>query len=206
MEKHLSHSLQKERENEKRETIQISKKTLFIGLIILIVAAILLYYNFSYLPEKNKEEEIKAYKKALYESILCQFTCALSPSKVQNTTVFLPDSLCQKICIVELRAKNINASKYSEQDVLTDNLAADIEKTMSDCKKLYTISQPTANVSSLNETSLAIPVNTTAYFPCVKQGLIDLQAKYPYIKDKEAEEDTASSNEGEEGKTPAISN
>ena len=194
-------------EKHSNGSIQISKKSLLIGVLILVIAIVLLFYFLKYIPEKNKDKDIKIYKKALYDSILCQFTCALSPSKVQNTTVFLPDSLCQKICIVELKSKNLNTTKYSKQDLLTDNLAADIEKVMLDCKNLYTKEQSPTNVSTSNETSIDIPVNTAAYFPCVKQGLIDLQSKYPYIKDKEVtEKDIASNNESKEGKTPAISN
>ncbi len=182
-------------EKHSNGNIQISKKSLLIGMLILVIIIVLLFYFLKLIPEKNKDKDIKIYKKALYDSILCQFTCALSPSKVQNTTVFLPDSLCQKICITELKVKNLNTTIYSEQDLLTDNLATDIEKVMSDCRKLYTKEQSPVNVSAPNETSIDIPINTTAYFPCVKQGLIDLQDKYPYISDKDVIEDNKTSEQ-----------
>lgn len=192
MVKNISHEHHKDIDIEKKESIQISKKTLLYSLIILIIAALFLYYGLEYLPEKNKVDNINTYKKAIYDSILCQFTCPLLPSISQNTTVFLPDQLCQKICIAELKAKNLNTTKYSQQDLISDNLATDINNIILDCKNLHTIKHPIVNETSSNNTSQTIPINTTAYFPCVKQGLNGLQDKYPYIKDKEIENNTVS--------------
>ncbi|MBI2632036.1 hypothetical protein HYW75_03465 [Candidatus Pacearchaeota archaeon] len=190
--KNINHDHHKNIPAEKKESIQISKKTLLYGLLILIIAAFFLFYSLKYLPEKNKVSDINLYKKALYDSILCQFSCPLLPSKSQNTTVFLPDQICQKICIAELKAMNLNTTKYSQQDLISDNLASDINNIILDCKNLYSIKQPIVNGTSSNNTSQTIPINTTAYFPCVKLGLIGLQDNYPYIIDIEKENNTMS--------------
>lgn len=120
---------------EKKETFKISKKNIYIAIVVVIIIAAVGYYSLVRLPEQNKQKDVIEYKKALYESILCQYKCPLTNYTFQdNQTQNLPNSDCVKVCINELKANGFVKNQFSANDLMKDNLAIDVEVIVSGCR------------------------------------------------------------------------
>lgn len=162
------------------ETIQITKKNLFIIIFVIFIIVIILFYFLNYIPNKNKKDQINLYKKAVYESISCQYNCPINDTKIANKTQRLPDFLCLQRCIMNIREKNLSLNQLSQEDLLNDDFAKDITDTIDSCKEIYAKSQITNG--SLSNSTLEIPqVDADKLFECVRKGLINIKNKYSYL-------------------------
>ena len=120
---------------EKNETFKISKKNIYIGIVAIIIIAAVGYYFLVRIPEQNKQKDVIEYKRALYDSILCQYKCPLTNYTFEeNKTQNLPNSDCVKACISELKTKGFVKNEFSATDLMKDNLAVDVEVIVSGCR------------------------------------------------------------------------
>lgn len=156
---------------ENKQDIKISKRSLKIWItsivIVIILAVILTLLFVKYLPEQAKQQEVTAYKKALFSSVACQYNCPLTMQDYQNKTQLLPDQTCVKSCTDNFRSM-ANAT-IDQKDAEKDNLLKDMQQVITDCKNLAVIATTPATV------------NTTQFFSCVSKDLAPLKSKYNYL-------------------------
>ena len=79
----------------------------------------------------------------------------------------LPDVSCVQDCVNELKAKNIIANEYSDEELLKDSLVGDIDLVIKNCK----------NENYLPDGNL----NNSLFFSCSSQGLENLKSRYEYL-------------------------
>jgi len=160
--------------NEVKE-IKITKKTVYSVILAIVLIALLVYYFVYYSPSQKMEKGIQGYKKAVYDSILCQHSCKLEeriftdpndPKK--NNTVMLPNPACIKSCTDALKAKNLTGNEFSNDNLVKDNLLYDMDGLIQVCK-------------STNADASGTGVNYAGFFPCVANGLEGLKANYTYL-------------------------
>lgn len=152
--------------------MQVTKSQMNVVYAVVITAVVvfgLSYMYFKYMPEHAKVSELKEYKKALYSSVLCQYSCPLTPQNdSKNKTQMLPGLECVKKCTDDIRNLKIINSTFTEQDLKDDSFVADVSLAIDNCKK-----------STLNNVTLSI--DNLQYFPCVSSGLEALKSKYSYL-------------------------
>lgn len=151
-----------------KDTLKLSKKTLGIIAAILIILIIAGVYYFKILPDKKKTADIQEYKKALYESILCQYKCPLQNYTIENKTQTIQQRECVVECINYLKDKGYIRNQYSNNEINSDNLAKDIEFVVVNCRQESTDSE-TGEFDSIKVTDCAI------------RGLEDLKSTYSYL-------------------------
>jgi hypothetical protein len=150
-----------------RNTIRITKKTFYTSIAILILIIALLAYFFIIQPQVAEAKELQIYKKALYDSTLCQYACPLEEQFFQGKDQILPTKECVDTCIADLAAMNLNPNKFSNTDLAEDALVSSIEQTIVNCRE----------ESKLNETE----IDNEAFFTCSADGLSSLKDQYPYL-------------------------
>lgn len=153
---------------KKNEMYKLGTAIIVTAIIVFIIAA----FAFKYYPEMKKEHEVEAYKKAAYNTIICQYNCPLSTQFVPqlNRTEVIPDEICVQNCSVALM--NVNASNIKSEDLVNDNLALDIQNTLKNCKA----------ESQVYNTSVGNAVNTALFFSCARRDLEALKNDYTYLK------------------------
>lgn len=152
-------------------TIKLKKKTLYSLIILVILAAIVLTYSLTYLPQQQKESEIISYKQALYESIVCQYNCPLIEGNVdeQGVELLFPDQACVQTCTNNLRDKGFSPDQFAPEDLLTDGLINEIGNAIDGCRNEHITSEaPTTQESQ-------------AFFDCAKERLQLIPDNYEYI-------------------------
>ncbi len=164
----------------KENNIKLKKKNIIFGIGAVFVIALILFFVFS--GSSKSDDGIEEYKGALYESILCQYSCPLKEAKFQNTTQFLPGNECSQGCIDSLKAKDIGSKNYSSNDLLKDGLPLEVDKIIKECRDLNSKSLESLNATGKNASITAIAINTTSFFPCVKDNLEGLKDKYGYLR------------------------
>ncbi len=148
--------------------LKIKKHTINIFLAVIITLIITSAF-FIYYPKYKESKEIKEYKKALYESVLCQYNCPLVEQTLQNKTQMLPEQTCVQACTEKFRQMNIDGAKFSEKDLQNDNLIKDIEAGVGGCRT------KAANLTTLK-------IDNPAFFNCTIDFLESLNQNYNYLK------------------------
>ncbi len=146
-----------------------SSKLVMYIILAVAVTFLIAYALFVYMPNHSKARAAEDYKKALYQSMVCQYGCDLTEQDYLNKTQLLPDADCVKNCTIAAK-EAMNSSENLElttADLQTDNLFVDMSQTINLCKK---------DVNK-NET------DNSAFFSCVYNGLNELGTKYSYLND-----------------------
>lgn len=160
-----THSLQS---SMAEKTLKISKKSLYISIISVILVIVLLVYFLKLQPEMARASEVQEFKKALYESTLCQYSCPLSNVTFDNLTQVLPNRTCTDSCLADLRDKNFSSDDFADAELTTDALVADIENIVRSCN---TANRDPENAQVLPE----------EFFTCIADNLEDLKTDYSYL-------------------------
>ena len=95
--------------------------------------------------------------------------------------MLLPNSACVKGCIATLRAANVSTLHFTNTDLLKDELALDIDKSITDCRNKYTNTSALAQ-GAMNVSTVLPQINTTGLFGCAKENLAMLRSKYSYLQ------------------------
>ncbi|MEM3113354.1 MAG: hypothetical protein QXI33_02935 [Candidatus Pacearchaeota archaeon] len=144
-------------------------KTISIILTTIIITLLIIGFVFVYYPKQVKANKIDSYKKDVYSSILCQYSCPLKEQEFQNKTQMLPDTECVKQCTLDLQIKKSRYTGIRGTDLGNDELVKDVSKVIDDCR-----------TSSLIGDTFTL--DNEKYFPCVTQKLESLKDKYDYLK------------------------
>lgn len=149
-----------------------SNKIIISVVATAIVVFLVCYIIFGYLPKYKEQVKINDYKKGLYDSIVCQYSCPLTIQTLGNKTQELPEQSCVMQCTSNLRAIQNSTDSIPNSALLNDDLIKDIEKEINTCK--------TVSVSENPKTKLP-ELNNTLFFNCSAQGISSLKDKYSYL-------------------------
>ncbi len=146
---------------EKRYVITIS----LVIILGFLVSSFLLFYN----PQNvsAKEYTPQEYKKALYDSFSCQYSCPLAEQEYQGRVQLLPSRECTQNCIDNYNSLEIDSSKFTQQELLQDNLAGDVGAIVDNCRAI--------------STSQDGEINNEDFFACTTDGLESLKEDYKYL-------------------------
>jgi len=156
-----------------QSSIKLSKKTLYLStaLLVIIIVAILAFTT-NKTPETPEQviipeniEEINVYKKALFDSTVCQYTCPLTEQEFQGTQQLLPDRACITTCVNNLKESGFN-NTAKEYNLLLDPMVADVESTIINCR-----------VSNTEDEK----INNEDFFTCSGKDLELLRGSYEYL-------------------------
>jgi hypothetical protein len=148
------------------DVIKLTKGGIVIGFVVLILLIAGFWYFGSYQPKMAKADKVEAYKKQVYESILCQYKCPIVNTTVNNETRPTPDVACIKECVNVAKATNITGEDISNAELKSDNLASDILLIIDSCTQTNTVSKMT---------------NYTGLYDCAGPQLEGLKQNYSYL-------------------------
>ena len=171
-----------------KSEIEISKRKFYtiITIAIIILAAIFIF-TINYMQERKEinnipeeslpgqnlkqhtSEEIQDYKIALYEAILCQYSCPLTEGRIQDTPIVVPEPSCTQACSSKLRANGYSPDQFTEEELLNDSLLSDLEETISNCRT-------TSGVAEEKTVD-----NVRGFFDCTSPNLKKLKETYEYL-------------------------
>ncbi len=150
----------------------MASKTLKAVITAVIITAIVTfaisYIIFKYLPESKENSKMNEYKRELYSSTLCQYSCPLTPQQIQNKTQNFPEPVCVQNCTTNFKKLQASGNKISNEQLEQDNLIKDMSSAVSTCKTEATDSNKT--------------LNNTLFFSCSIEKLGALKDKYSYLR------------------------
>jgi hypothetical protein len=144
---------------------QNSKIIIWVILAVVLTLLISAYF-FYYMPKQNRIADINDYKRGLYQSSLCQYTCPLTMQTLNNLSQILPEVNCVQNCSAEFKAKFGDGESFSNKELENDDLFKDVLSSINACKTL----------SAVNST-----LNNSLFFPCVSEKMISLNQTYLYL-------------------------
>ncbi len=153
----------------KISNVKITKKTFYLiiaGLVFVLVAG---YFGFGFYKEKAWENEVNSYKKFLYDSTVCQYSCPLEEQQIGNSSLLLPEKECVTSCLEGFRNSGIDANKFSNNDLMKDGLVLDIQDKVVACKR------DSANLTGERE-------RAESFVSCVGNSLRELKETYGYLE------------------------
>jgi len=115
--------------------------------------------------DADRTQIVEEYKKAIFDSVVCQYNCPLVEQEIQGTNQLAPEQACVQQCSQKLSIYDSN--KFTREEMAQDNLIIDITKTASECR--------TQNVKEDK-------INMAVFFPCVENNLNSLKQIYPYLQ------------------------
>jgi hypothetical protein len=156
------------KENKSDKDIKINRNVVytFIAVILIMIIAGGFVYSNKLIQDKKYREYIKDYKKSMYTSVICEYSCPLKLSIYHNQTQMLPDVTCAKNCVADFKAQyNKNITK----DLIDgDKLLTNIGIIINNCKT------KSSDLTNAN-------VNTTQFFACASKSLSNLKQNYSYL-------------------------
>lgn len=150
--------------------MKMTKNTKLVLIIVIIVGVFIAgFYLKDFLDKQKRVSDVRDYKKAFYNGMLCEYSCPLAPQLYKNKTQMLPTIECVQGCTTPFKTKYSSVS-YTRAELERDKLLSDMNTTISYCK-----------THSVNMTSLTL--NYAAYYNCSATGLEGLKQNYTYLKD-----------------------
>lgn len=151
----------------------MASKTLKSVIIAIIITAVITfsisYIIFKYIPDNNQNIKINDYKKELYSSTLCQYSCPLTLQTAQNKTQYLPEQSCVQNCTVDVKKIQASGDAISNAQLKNDKLLDDMSVAITNCR---------TEAVDVNTKTL----NNTLFFTCSIEKLRGLKDKYSYLK------------------------
>ena len=155
-------------EHNAPKTIRISKKALYITLTLVLLIAILSLAFLIY--QKNFQiSEVDLYKKAAFDSLLCQYSCEVKEITVGNETRMLPTPDCINTCVTELNSRGFVQGQFTDEALVLDNLLVELDTAIQFCRTNAVI-------------DITGDLDYSSYFPCAKQALEEIKSRYPYLR------------------------
>lgn len=150
----------------------MASKTLKSVIVAVIITAVITfaisYIIFKYIPDNNQNLKINEYKKELYTSTLCQYSCPLTLQEAQNKTQYLPEPVCVQDCTKNFKELQASGDTISNEQMKNDKLIDDMPNAINACKK---------EAVDINTKTL----NNTLFFTCSIEKLSALKSKYNYL-------------------------
>jgi hypothetical protein len=151
------------------DSIRLTKRKFILLIVVVIIIAALLVYFLEFYPKQQKEKGIEQYKKALYESVVCQYSCPLENLTIMNQTQLLPGTKCVAACIQQLKDKGYTKSLYTDGEMTQDFLIKDIEAVVVACR-----AQGTNNETGVQDNEKIMS--------CSVSGMNALKQNYAYLQ------------------------
>ena len=148
------------------EHIRISKKAVYTILVVILLVAAALVYFLYYQPKMEKAKEIDYYKKVLFDSTYCQYSCTLTQQDFQGEMQLLPELTCVQACVEDLKTKGLDPGKFSDFDLKNDMLIGDIQTAIEGCR---------------TEAMVDEKIDNQLFFDCSTRELSALRTKYNYL-------------------------
>jgi mannitol-specific phosphotransferase system IIBC component len=138
-------------------------------IITAVITFVISYGIFKYLPESRANLKVNEYKKELYSSTLCQYSCPLTLQQIQNQTQYFPEPVCVQNCTKSFKGLQANGEKLSNEQLQKDKLIEEMSNAVNACK--------TEAVDPNTKT-----LNNTLFFSCSIEKLGSLKDKYSYLR------------------------
>ncbi len=156
---------------ENKKEIKFSKSVLYAIVITAIVVLAVSSFIFYFYHKIQHESQLNMYKKEMYNSILCQYSCPLTEQVIKNKTQLAPETSCVQTCTESFKVLQQKSTGLTNNDVMNDNLILDMQNIVKACQD-----------SSIYEAGNLPQVNNTLFFSCVSVDMSTLKEKYPYLK------------------------
>lgn len=144
----------------------------FVIILIVIISLGVYIYESEHANNVKRNSDLLDYKKSLYGTVFCQYSCPLKFQLYQNKTQLIPDLDCVKNCTADFKKKYnsavLNKLNFTKQELANDNFFNDLELLIENCKK--------------QSTDPASLINNSQFFGCSVKGLELVQEKYNYLK------------------------
>lgn len=149
--------------------MKVSKKYIyFVVIVLFFVVAYLIGFS----DKENSENVagVKDFKKAVYDSLVCQYNCPLTiEGNVSGVMEKLPEKTCTNSCIDNLAATGFVKNQFNETELMGDNFYADADATLTDCRQK----------SVVEETGIS---DNLMFYECVQESLKSLKNNYLYLE------------------------
>ncbi len=147
---------------------KILKPLILTVIITILITFAISFLIFKYIPDNNQNLKIDEYRKGLYTSVLCQYSCPLSLQQFQNKTDYLPEPACAKDCTDKLKNFQSITEDISNNQIKKDGLIIDMSNAITACKNKATDTKTKT-------------INNTLFFNCSIEKLSALKNKYNYL-------------------------
>jgi hypothetical protein len=150
----------------------VASKTLKAVIVAIIITAVITfaisYIIFKYIPDSKANLKINEYKKELYTSTLCEYSCPLTLQEAQNKTQYLPEPVCVDNCTKAFKALQSGGGAIPSAQLKNDKLIDDMSAAVNSCK---------TEAVDINKKTL----NNTLFFACSIEKLSALKGTYSYL-------------------------
>lgn len=151
--------------------MKIKKNTLLIIAAIFLLAIIVLgvYLNRGGRGGGNLTN-VQEYKKVIYDSLMCQYSCPLAEVNLSGKTEEMPDGKCINSCLNKIRETGFNRTSFSEGELLDDDFVYNVTDVIETCRQEFMI---VSNESVLPDSK--------GFYGCGLEGLNSLKKYYGYL-------------------------
>jgi len=153
------------------DTINISKKKTYMLLAgILIIGLLGVAYALAFLPaqeEREFNEGVNDYRKRLYDSTVCQYSCPLVEKDFLGKQQLVPEETCFNECVLTYKPENFEEEPYTNEKLLDDGMIGDIEYIVLNCRD--------------ENLDLEDELDTESFFDCSLDRFEGLRDKYDYL-------------------------
>jgi hypothetical protein len=151
--------------------MKIRKKTLILAGIAAILALIILAVYFMIPRAEDNLTRAQIYKKAIYESLTCQYSCPVVDVNLSGKTEQMPDGKCINVCLNKIKETGFNKTSFSEEELLDDDFVYNTTSVIETCKQKF--------MAVNNESVLP---DSKGFYNCGLKGLKSLKTNYPYLE------------------------
>ena len=149
-------------------TSKTSKSIILAVVITLFITFAVSFLIFKYIPDSKQNMEANEYKKELYTSTLCQYSCPLSLQQFQNMSEYLPEKTCVENCTSKFKETKPISDDLSNNQIKKDGFIDSMSNAINACK------------SEATDTK-AKTLNSTVFFSCSVEKLEALKSEYSYL-------------------------
>ena len=150
--------------------MKVRKNRLLIGVAVLLAIVILGIYFMNPWAEENNLTGVQTYKKAIYESLACQYSCPVAAVNLSGKAEEMPDGKCIRGCLNKIKETGFNKTSFTEQELLDDDFVYNITNVIETCRQEF--------MAVNNESVLP---DSGGFYDCGFKGLNSLKKDYVYL-------------------------
>lgn len=153
--------------------IQISKqKLIFFALLLAVLILVAYIYIGNTQPNgepviEYDEAEVQSYKKAVYDSLVCQYECPTEEQEFQGTTQPFLVRSCVERCTSIIEERGFDREQFPGEALLQDRLFSDLDNRLSECRQTHVDEE-------------GFPQNGP-FYDCVSVSLDEIRSQYEYL-------------------------
>jgi hypothetical protein len=150
--------------------MKIQKKALWIGIILLVIIIGLVVYFIESSKDDGSLTRAQTYKRAIYNSLTCQYSCPIVEVNLSGKAEQLPDGKCINGCLSKIKETGFNKTSFTEQELLDDSFVYNVTDVIETCKQKF--------MAVDNESILP---DSKGFYDCGLKGLNSLKKDYSYL-------------------------